>query len=106
MQKITPFVWFDGQAEEVVDFYLSVFRDGKIHATTRYPEGGPASAGTVMTIAFELRGEEFVAINGGPGYPISNAVSLVVNKPAAGRLLGAAGCLSEERIYRFEMSCS
>ncbi len=51
MQKITPFLWFDKQAEEAVAFYLSVFRDGKIHATTRYPEGGPAPAGSVMTIA-------------------------------------------------------
>ncbi len=79
MQKITPFLWFDMQAEEAVAFYLSVFKDGKIHATTRYPENGPKPAGTVMTIAFELKGQQFVAMNGGPGYPFSNAVSLVVN---------------------------
>ncbi len=74
-----PFLWFDGQAEEAVAFYLSVFKDGKMHATTRYPEGGPAPAGSVMTVAFELRGEQFVALNGGPGYPFTQAVSLVVN---------------------------
>ncbi|HEV3409003.1 MAG TPA: VOC family protein [Chthoniobacterales bacterium] len=79
MQKITPFLWFDSQAEEAVQFYLSIFKDAKIHATTRYPEGGPGTAGAVMTIAFELNGEQFVALNGGPGYPFTQAVSLVVN---------------------------
>ena len=79
MQKITPFLWFDGQAEEAVAFYLSVFKDAKIHSTTRYPEGGPGPAGSVMTIAFELQGEEFVALNGGPGFPFTQAVSLVRN---------------------------
>ena len=53
MQKITPFLWFDGQAEEAVRFYLSVFKDGKIHPTTRYPEEGPGEAGSVMTIDLE-----------------------------------------------------
>ena len=52
MQKITPFLWFDSQAEEAVAFYLSIFKNGKIHAVARYPEGGPATPGTVMTIAF------------------------------------------------------
>ena len=79
MQKITPFLWFDSQAQEAVEFYLSVFKDGKIHAITRYPEGGPGEAGSVMTIAFELNGQHFVALNGGPGFPFTNAVSLVVN---------------------------
>ena len=83
MQKITPFLWFDTQAEEAVEFYLSVFKDGKIHSTSRYPEGGEKihgrPAGMVMTIAFELKGQQFVALNGGPGFPFTNAVSLVVN---------------------------
>jgi predicted 3-demethylubiquinone-9 3-methyltransferase (glyoxalase superfamily) len=79
MQKITPFLWFDTQAEEAVEFYLSVFKDGKIRSKTNYPEGGPRSADTVMTIVFELKGEQFVALNGGPGFPFTNAVSLVVN---------------------------
>ncbi len=79
MQKITPFLWFDAQAEEAVQFYLSVFKDGKIHSTARYPEDGPGDAGSVMTIAFELKGQQFVALNGGPDVPFTNAVSLVVN---------------------------
>jgi predicted 3-demethylubiquinone-9 3-methyltransferase (glyoxalase superfamily) len=79
MQKITPFLWFDTQAEEAVAFYLSVFKEGKIISMARYPENGPRPAGMVMTIAFELNGEQFVALNGGPGYPFTNAVSLVVN---------------------------
>ena len=79
MQKITPFLWFDTQAEEAVEFYLSVFKDGKIHTMARYPEDGPRTPGTVMTIAFELKGQQFVALNGGPGFPFTNAVSLVVN---------------------------
>lgn len=83
MQKITPFLWFDRQAEEAVEFYLSVFKDGKIHSTSRYPEGGQEihgrPAGMVMTIAFELKGQQFVALNGGAGFPFTNAVSLVVN---------------------------
>ena len=81
MQKITPFLWFDSNAEEAVNFYLSVFKDGKIRSTTRYPEGGPEHlpVGKVMTIAFELNGQQFVALNGGPDEPHSNAVSLVVN---------------------------
>lgn len=81
MQKITPFLWFDGNAEEAVAFYLSVFKDGKIISTARYPKNGPSHlpAGKVMTIAFELQGQQFVALNGGPGFPFTNAVSLVVN---------------------------
>ena len=79
MQKITPFLWFDTQAEEAVEFYLSVFKDGKIISKAHYPEGGPRPAGMVMTIAFELKGQQFVALNGGPDFPFTNAVSLVVN---------------------------
>ncbi len=81
MQKITPFLWFDAQAEEAVAFYLSVFKDGKMIATTHYPdvENPPGKPGTVMTIAFEMNGQQFVALNGGPGYPFTQAVSFVVN---------------------------
>ncbi len=81
MQKITPMLWFDGNAEEAVQFYLSVFKDGKIISTAHYPEGSPGGnqPGSVMTIAFELNGQQFVALNGGPGFPFTNAVSLVVN---------------------------
>jgi predicted 3-demethylubiquinone-9 3-methyltransferase (glyoxalase superfamily) len=79
MQKITPFLWFDSQAEEAVQFYLSVFKDGKVISTSHYPENGPRPVGMVMTIAFELQGQQFVALNGGPDEPFTNAVSLVVN---------------------------
>jgi predicted 3-demethylubiquinone-9 3-methyltransferase (glyoxalase superfamily) len=79
MQKITPFLWFDTQAEEAVAFYLSVFKDGKIISTSHYPPNGPRPASMVMTIAFELNGQRFVALNGGPDEHFSNAVSLVVN---------------------------
>ncbi len=79
MQKITPFLWFDSNAEEAVDFYLSVFKDGKITSKTNYPENGPRPSDVVMTIAFELQGQQFVALNGGPGQPYTNAVSMVVN---------------------------
>ncbi len=81
MQKITPFLWFDTQAEEAVTFYLSVFKDGKIISKAHYPENAPSHlpAGKVMTIAFELQGQQFVALNGGPDTPFTNAVSLVVN---------------------------
>jgi predicted 3-demethylubiquinone-9 3-methyltransferase (glyoxalase superfamily) len=83
MQKITPFLWFDDNAEEAVEFYLSVFKDGKIISKAHYPEGGQEihgrPAGLVMTIAFELQGQQFVALNGGPDEPFTNAVSLVVN---------------------------
>jgi predicted 3-demethylubiquinone-9 3-methyltransferase (glyoxalase superfamily) len=79
MQKITPFLWFDSNAEEAVQFYLSVFKDGKILTTAQYPDDAPRTPGAVMTIAFELKGQQFVALNGGPGFPFTNAVSLVVN---------------------------
>jgi predicted 3-demethylubiquinone-9 3-methyltransferase (glyoxalase superfamily) len=78
-QKIVPFLWFNTEAEEAVQFYLSVFRSGKITATTRNVEGGPAPAGSVLTISFELEGQQFVALNGGPQFQFNEAVSLVVN---------------------------
>jgi len=78
-QKITPFLWFDTNAEEAVNFYLSVFSDGKIINTVRYGEGAPLPAGTVLTIQFTVNGQEFVALNGGPVYQFSPAVSFVIN---------------------------
>jgi len=94
MQKITPFLWFDAQAEEAVAFYLSVFKDGKIHTTTRYPEEGPRPAGTVMTIAFELQGEQFVALNGGPDALYQRRLAGGELRVVGGdrSLLGEAGC--------------
>ncbi len=83
MQKITPFLWFDDKAEEAVNFYISIFKDSKIVSVARYGEAGSEVAGrpkgTVMTIAFQLEGQEFVALNGGPVFTFSPAISFVVN---------------------------
>ncbi len=79
MQKITPFLWFDSQAEEAANYYVSVFRNSKITRTARYGDAGPGPKDSVMTVEFELDGNEFVALNGGPHYQITPAVSFVVN---------------------------
>ncbi len=80
MQKITPFLWFDGQAEQAANFYVSVFRkNSKILEVARYGEAGPGPKGSVMTVAFELEGQKFTALNGGPQYQFTPAVSFVVN---------------------------
>lgn len=77
--KIVPSLWFDGQAEEAAGFYVSVFGEGsRVTLVTRYPESSPGPAGTVMTVEFELRGQRLVAINGGPQFPFTEAVSLMV----------------------------
>jgi hypothetical protein len=68
MPKITPFLWFDNNAEEAVQFYTSIFKNSKTTGVTHYPEEGPGPAGTVMTITFQLDGQEFIALNGGPVY--------------------------------------
>jgi predicted 3-demethylubiquinone-9 3-methyltransferase (glyoxalase superfamily) len=78
-QKITPFLWFDTQAEEAARFYTSIFKDSKLREITRYPEGSPGPVGTVMTISFELEGQEFTALNGGPEFKFSLATSFVVH---------------------------
>lgn len=79
MQKITPFLWFDNQAEEAVKFYTTVFKNSKIVSVTRYGEAGPGPKGTVMTAAFQLDGQEFVALNGGPHFKFTEAISFVIN---------------------------
>jgi predicted 3-demethylubiquinone-9 3-methyltransferase (glyoxalase superfamily) len=79
MQKITPFLWFDGKAEEAMNFYISIFKNSKIVSVTRYGETGPGPKGTVMTAKFELNGQEFVALNGGPQFTFTEAISFVVN---------------------------
>lgn len=78
MPGITPFLWFDGNAQEAVAFYLSLFADARVTATTRYGPGMPLPEGTVLTIAFELAGQSFVALNGGPEYSFTPAVSFAV----------------------------
>jgi predicted 3-demethylubiquinone-9 3-methyltransferase (glyoxalase superfamily) len=79
MQKITPFLWFDANAEEAVDFYKSIFKDSRVLGMTRYGEGGPGPKGSVMTVNFTLNGQEFVALNGGPHFTFTEAISFVVN---------------------------
>jgi predicted 3-demethylubiquinone-9 3-methyltransferase (glyoxalase superfamily) len=79
MQKITPFLWFDGKAEEAVNFYLSVFKGAKILEILRYREAGPGPEGSVMTIKFSLDGQEFVALNAGPEFTFTPAISFFVN---------------------------
>src|SRR5215469_15479040 len=78
-QKITPFLWFDRNAEEAVAFYTSIFKNARIVSVTRYGEAGPEPAGSVMTIDFLLAGQEFVALNGGPEYTFTPAISLYVD---------------------------
>jgi predicted 3-demethylubiquinone-9 3-methyltransferase (glyoxalase superfamily) len=79
MQKITPFLWFDNQAEEAMNFYASLFKNSKIGNVTRYGEAGPGPEGSVMTATFELEGQEFMVLNGGPQYKFTEAVSFFVN---------------------------
>ena len=77
--KITPFLWFDGQAEEAARFYASIFKNSKVGTITRYGDGGHGPKGTVMTVSFTIEGHAFTALNGGPIYKITPAVSFVVN---------------------------
>jgi predicted 3-demethylubiquinone-9 3-methyltransferase (glyoxalase superfamily) len=79
VQKITPFLWFDNQAEEAVNFYLSIFKNSKIVNVARYGEAGPGPEGSVMTVVFQLDGQEFIALNGGPHFRFNEAISFVVN---------------------------
>ena len=79
MSEITPFLWFDTEAEEAANLYTSVFPNSKILDVTRYSSAGPGAEGTVMTVSFELGGQKFVALNGGPQHKFSEAVSFVVN---------------------------
>lgn len=79
MQKIKPFLWFNDNAEEAMNFYTSIFKNSKIGAVSRYGEGGPGPAGSVMTASFNLDGQEFVALNGGPIFHFTEAISFVVD---------------------------
>jgi len=82
-QKITPFLWFDSQAEEAANFYVSIFKQSRIGVITRYDDEGSKAAGrpkgSVMTVEFELDGQKFTALNGGPHFKFTEAISLVVN---------------------------
>ncbi|HSZ62846.1 MAG TPA: VOC family protein [Terriglobales bacterium] len=79
MQKITPFLWFDGKAEEAANFYVSIFKDSKILNLARYGDAGPGPKGTVMLATFQIEGQQFMALNGGPEYMISPAISFFVD---------------------------
>lgn len=108
MHRISPCLWFDNQAEEAVDFYLSVFKNAKIKSTTRFGEAGPGPKGSVMVIAFELDGVELIALNGGPVFKFNEAVSLSIscqsqsevdhywNKLTAGGAEGQCGWLKDK----------
>ena len=99
MTSITPFLWFDTKAEEAAEFYVSIFPDSRITRVARYGEAGPGPAGSAMTVDFSLRGQGFVALNGGPVFSFTPAVSFVVDcedqaegrpllVPAVGRRVG------------------
>ncbi len=79
MQKITPFLWFNDNAEQAINFYTSVFKASKIGGLSRYGEAGPGPAGSVMTGTFQIHGQEFIVLNGGPMFKFTEAISLVVN---------------------------
>ncbi len=79
MQKITPFLWFDNNAEEAMQLYVSIFKNSKIGTVSRYGDAGPGPKGSVMLATFELEGQQFMALNGGPHYKLSPAISLYVD---------------------------
>jgi predicted 3-demethylubiquinone-9 3-methyltransferase (glyoxalase superfamily) len=79
MQKITPFLWFDNNAEEAIHFYTSIFKNSKIGNVTRYGDAGPGPKGSVMSATFELEGQPFMALNGGPHFKFTEAISLFVS---------------------------
>lgn len=89
MSKITPFLWFDNNAEEAMNFYTSVFENSRIGKVSRYPEGSPGPAGSVMTGQIQLAGQEFILLNGGPLFKFTEAISFVVN------------CESQEEVDRY-----
>ncbi len=79
MQKIIPFLWFDGKAEEAMNFYASIFKNSKVVSVMRYGEAGPGPKGAVMSATFQLEGQEFIALNGGPQFTFAPAISFFVN---------------------------
>ena len=86
MQKIMPCLWFDDKAEEAINFYVSVFPNSKILSATRYGDAGPLPKGTVLTVTARLHGQEFMALNGGPVFTFSPAVSFIVNCQTQGEV--------------------
>jgi predicted 3-demethylubiquinone-9 3-methyltransferase (glyoxalase superfamily) len=78
-QKIVTYLWFDGKAEEAAEHYTSIFKNSKILSVTRYGDAGPGPKGTAMVVNFQLEGQEFIALNGGPQFKFTEAISLLVN---------------------------
>ena len=89
MQKITTFLWFDDKAEEAMNFYISLFKNSKVVSVSRYGDAGPGPKGSVMVATFQLDGQEFMALNGGPHFKFTEAISLLVN------------CETQEEVDRF-----
>jgi predicted 3-demethylubiquinone-9 3-methyltransferase (glyoxalase superfamily) len=89
MQKITPFLWFDTQAEAAANFYVSIFNNSRVVKIARYGDAGPGPKGSVMTVVFELEGQEFIALNGGPHFKFTEAISFSV------------ACKTQEEVDRF-----
>src|SRR5712672_1441663 len=79
MQKISPFLWFDGKAEEAANFYVSIFKNSKVGKIVRCGDAGPGPKGSALTVSFQLEGQDFIALNGGPIFKFTEAISLVVN---------------------------
>jgi len=79
MQKITPFLWYDGNAEEAANFYISIFKNSKMGKISRYGDAGPGPKGSVMSVTFQIEGQEFFALNGGPQFKFTPAISFFVN---------------------------
>jgi predicted 3-demethylubiquinone-9 3-methyltransferase (glyoxalase superfamily) len=79
MQKITPFLWFDGKAEEAMNFYISIFKNSKTVSVARFGDAGPGPKGTATTATFQIEGQTFVALNGGPQFNFTPAISFFVN---------------------------
>ncbi len=108
MNKITPFLWFDDKAEEAAHHYLSIFKNSRILEVSRYAEGGPMPAGTVLVVRFELDGQEFMALNAGPHFKFTEAISFLIKckdqdeidelweKLCAGREPGQCGWLKDK----------
>jgi predicted 3-demethylubiquinone-9 3-methyltransferase (glyoxalase superfamily) len=86
MQKISPFIWFDNNAEEAMNFYLSVFKDSKVIRAARNPVGSPGTDGAFLVASIQLEGQEIILLNGGPGHPLTDAISLTIN------------CVSQEEV--------
>jgi predicted 3-demethylubiquinone-9 3-methyltransferase (glyoxalase superfamily) len=95
MQKISPFLWFDNQAEEAMHFYVSIFKNSKTGNVTRYGDAGPGPKGSVMTASFELEGQQFTALNGGPHFKFTEAISFVVDCKTQDEVDGLWDRLSE-----------